>query len=389
MQSLTTALIDTGLNVSERLKNLAKWQKEWEEQAKFFDMLIEAMADPPSYFDLQKAAEIARLRRRLELQQVRIPFEIPVKTIKEIGGFGPVRQLLVNQYAQLTNAERLLWLNNLLFLMTPELRDLNEKIARVRAWRSGGQQRNFLLGGDTGTGKSTFLCWYNSHFLPTVQRTRNHVPVVHIDAPEGKSARFLLQRIISACGINYVESENEEQLTKKILLYFQRCGVELLIVDEVEHIKAHSVRRRLLDLSNLAYHVPIICASCQPEDWIEGDSEIAGRWNDYVRLHPYTGIRLQLLLSLIDLLLPFPKSSFIDSSSGDQASPEKKSTDEKVAFLEEKTKGLLRDLMPLLTEASKEAIEKGMPSLDLDLLQRTWKKMRTQEAIKARRQSQH
>lgn len=387
MKAPTATKLDKPLDVCRRLKDLAKWKKEWKEQDAFLDTQIMAMEENPSQVDLQKAAEISRLRRRLELQQVRVPFEIPIKTVKEIGYEALYREL-VAQYTQRSKADRLLWLNNLLFLLTPELRELKDKIARVRGWRSGGQQRNFLLGGDTGTGKSTFLDWFDSHFIPEVQRERNHVPIVHIDAPEGTSPRFLLQRIIRGCGMNYLERDKEETLIMKVIYYFQRCGVELLIVDEVEHIKAHAVRRRLLEVSNLTLHVPIICASCEPHLWIEGDREIAGRWNDYFRLYPYTGVRLQQLLSLINLLLPFPQSSFILPPSGNQGSSETEDNAKKIAFLEETTKGLLRDLMPLLIEASKEAIQRDLPCIDLEILERTWKKLKTKEAIIARKNLQ-
>lgn len=387
MRTPTAVKLDKQLDVRQRLKALDRWQEEWRKQDTFFATQIAAMEENPSQIDLQKAAEIGRLRRRLELQQVRIPFEIPVEIIQEMG-YEALHRELVTQYTQLSKAERLLWLNNFLFLLTPELRELKEKIARVRGWRSGGQQRNFLLGGDTGTGKSTFLDWFYSHFIPEVQRDRNYVPIVHIDAPEGNSPRFLLQRIIRGCGMNYLERDKEETLIMKVVYYFQRCGVELLIVDEVEHIKAHAVRRRLLEVSNLTLHVPIICASCEPHLWIEHDPEIAGRWNDYFRLHSYTGVRLQQLLSLINLLLPFPQSSFILPPSRNQESSETEENAKKVAFLEETTKGLLRDLMPLLTEASKEAIQRDLPCLDLGILERTWKKLKTKEAITARKKLQ-
>src|SRR5579871_3181800 len=137
METPAATKLDTQINVRQRLKDLAIWQEEWKNHNAFFDMLIGAMEENSSQIDLQRAAEISRLRRRLELQQVRIPFEIPVETIKEMG-YAALHRDLVTQYTQLTKADRLLWLNNLLFLLTPELRELKDKIARVRGWRSGG-----------------------------------------------------------------------------------------------------------------------------------------------------------------------------------------------------------------------------------------------------------
>ena len=57
------------------------------------------------------------------------------------------------------------------------------KLDALRQYRSLGQARCLLLGGVSGTGKSSVLNWYASQARPTVQATRNHVPVVKIDAP--------------------------------------------------------------------------------------------------------------------------------------------------------------------------------------------------------------
>src|SRR5437667_11879678 len=47
--------------------------------------------------------------------------------------------------------------------MTADLRKLDDKIAKVRNYRSLGQTRNFLLGGESGMGKTTYagLCSFS------------------------------------------------------------------------------------------------------------------------------------------------------------------------------------------------------------------------------------
>src|SRR5947207_11261202 len=71
------------------------------------------------------------------------------------------------------------------------------------------------------------------------------------------------------------------------------------------------LRRRVLDLSNRTQGVPIICASCNPIAWVMGDNEVAGRWNDFFELPPYTGERLSNLLASIEMLLPFTQPSYL------------------------------------------------------------------------------
>lgn len=388
MDSAQLMILDNKLDVRQRLQHLTEWQDIWNEQVKFLDQEIAAISDSPNQkeADLQKAAQINGLRRRLELQQVKIPLEITPAVVTEIG-YGKLRQHLTKQFAPLTKEERLLWLYNLLFIMTPDLRRLIDKIARIRAYRSFGQQRNFLLGGASAMGKTTFLDWFTSNYIPTVERERNHVPIIKIDAPEGNSVKELLQRIIVACGANYLERDREGVLMNKVSLYFQKCGVEVLIIDEVEHIKSHNVRRRVLEVSNLTFHVPIICASCEPHKWVEGDLEIEGRWNDYFRLERYTGKRLERLLAFLNLILPFPENSFLSPAPKKRTSSTKTIQDAgedpnsaEIAFIQEVTKGKLGNIMLLVKEASTDAIQQGLPCLDKELLKKTWNNIQTQPA---------
>lgn len=380
MDTAQVAALDDTINVRQRFQQLFEWQEAWNEQIRYLDQQIAAINDAPSETELQKAAQINSLRRRFELQQVKTPLEVSSEVIKAVG-YNKLRHHLAKQFVQLSKEEKLLWLNNFLFIMTPDLRKLNDKIARIRAYRSFGQQRNFLLGGLSGMGKTTYLDWFTSNYIPKVERERNHVPIIKIDAPEGNSIKELLQRIILACGANYLQRDREGTLFMKVSLYFQKCGVEVMIVDEVEHIKNHNVRRRLLEVSNMAFHVPIICASCEPHKWVEGDSEIEGRWNDYFRLERYIGRRLEQLLSFLNLILPFTQNTFV-SPAPQKNSASREARNPETAFIQEVTKGKLGNIMLLIKEASKDAIERDLPGLDEALLKKTWSNIQTKPAKK-------
>ena len=365
--------------VRKRLEELALWQEEWRAQEAYLDQKIAEIGDSIKEIDLQKSAEIAALRNRLELQQVRIPLEISPETIKALG-YAKLRQHMVTQFVSLSTAERLLWMNNFLFILTPDLRKLNDKVTRIRGYRSFGQKRNFLLGAVSGMGKTTYLHWFVSNDLPQVERERNRVPIIMIDAPEGNSPKPLFQRLIRACGANYLERDTEEMLFMKMALYLQRCEVEVIVIDEVQHIKNHSVRRRLLELSNMTHHVPIICSSCEPQEWIQGDPEIEGRWNDYFRIERYTGTRLQQLLVYINLLLPLPENSFLSTAPKKQASAEGARKDASIAFVQRVTRGKLGNIMLLIREATRAAIEGNLSCLDEALLRKTWDDIQTRPA---------
>jgi len=371
MSDAQVTVLDTRVVVRQRLEELHEWYEDWKRIDNALARRAKVLGTTP--IDIQRGAQIGSLRKRLLLQQVKRPFEIDPEIVRAVG-YPALRQHLVEQFARLTKDERLFWLRNFMFIMTPDLRQLNDKVARVREYRSFGQQRNFLLGGESGMGKTTYLDWFTSNFLPAIETTRNHVPIIKIDAPEGHSPRPLFQRIILACGMNYLQRDKEENLLQKLSTFFQQCGVEVVIIDEVEHIKSYGVRRRVLEISNMTYGVPIICASCQPHLWVEGDPEIAGRWNDYVRLEQYAGKRLIQLLVFINLLLPFTEESFPHLHE-EIASP--KGQGGIAGLIRKLTKGTVRDIMLLIREASKDAIMNDLPCLNAQVLDRTWKSIQT------------
>jgi len=173
-----TVPADTRLDVRQRLDQLAAWQATWEQEDAVLAQRV-GQLNPDRWLDLQRGVQIASLRRRLRLQLVQQPLEIAADVVRSVG-YTALRQHLVEQFAGLSAAQRQLWLNNFSFIVTPDLRQLNDKIEQVRAYRSLGQQRNFLLGGPSGMGKTTYLDWLALHQRPTVEAARNR----HVRAEE-------------------------------------------------------------------------------------------------------------------------------------------------------------------------------------------------------------
>lgn len=369
--TLPTMTLNQPLDVRGRLAQLHVWYEEWQQEDTLLSQRL-SLLDPKKKMDVQLGAQMTRWKRRLRLKLIQTPFEIATQIIQTVG-YDRLRAGLAPQFAALSKPERQLWLHNFLFVMTPDLRQLNDKLDQVRSYHALGQQRNFLLGGPSGMGKSTYLDWFTLHHAATIQPERNHVPVVKIDAPvSNHTPKPLFQRMLLEFGTTYSRSQNEEDLLMLLALFFQQCGTELLIVDEIEHITRPILRRRLLEVSNLTHGLPIVCASCHPMTWIQGDTEVAGRWNDYFELRQYTGERLRQLLAFMELLLPFTQPSYLalDSLPNDH-------TVGPASLIERWTGGILRDIMILLVDATQRAIESNLPCLTPTVLQTTWEAIQT------------
>ncbi|MGO8948800.1 MAG: TniB family NTP-binding protein [Ktedonobacterales bacterium] len=308
----------------------------------------------------------------MKMTLVKEPLTIP-ETVLRTFGVATIRAHLAPQFTSLTKRERLLWLNAFTFLLTHDLRQLDQKIANVLAFHSAGQTRNFLIGGESGMGKTSYLDWLRFNHLPKVETDRNIIPIIGVQAPIGpQSARPLLWRLLLACSKTYLLRDNEEMLLMKLVLYLHQCRVELIIIDEIQQITRPELKRRVLEISNLAQDIPIICASCSPIGWTAGDREIQGRWNDFFQLKQYTGARLDALLATIELFLPFSTDSHLSERTTE-------SNPGLAELIEKWTGGILRDIMILIRDGCRRAIEQSSPCLTPELLSATWKDIQTEK----------
>jgi hypothetical protein len=367
--------LDLELSVPQRLSQLQSWTAIWQAEDEQLQQRVMNL-NPARQYEVLLGSQIASLRRRLAFQVAQIPIYLNPEAVHQVG-IATLRQHLVGQYANLSTAERYLWLTNLFFLLTPTLRTLIEKLEKIRHYRRLGQQRCFLLGGVSGMGKSSLLNWYAFNYLPIIQSQCNFVPVVRIDAPvNNRSPRPLFERILLACGATALSGDDEHYL-HLLALYFQQCRVELLIIDEVEHIIQPVLRRRVLELSNLT-GVPIVCASCNPIAWTAGDEEIQGRWNDHFELTQFTGLRLDAFLTLLELLLPFTQDGQLgcremQDGQGMVAGP--------AHYIEQWTDGIVREVMALVMDACDKALTSQAPGLTLAILEQAWRDVKRAKVV--------
>jgi len=129
--------LDLKMNVALRLADLHTWTETWQIEDGRLRQQVELL-DPNRRADVLRGSQLSSLRRQLALKITQQPIYLDPDTVRQ-AGFINLRQHLASQYAHLDTADRLLWLTNLYFLLTPTLRALIEKLDTIRRYRSIGQ----------------------------------------------------------------------------------------------------------------------------------------------------------------------------------------------------------------------------------------------------------
>lgn len=118
-----------------------------------------------------------------------------------------------------------------------------QKIAlRHRRWRTARTAVGMFLSGHSGTGKTTLLRFYESNFPRREDAEGPTIPVLYVGTPSRPTIKNLSQAIIDETGDNVPRGSAEDK-TKHICGLFERCGVEVLIIDEFQHFVEYGNRR--------------------------------------------------------------------------------------------------------------------------------------------------
>ncbi len=308
--------------------------------------------------DAQRAYQIQREIRYLQIQIIKPVLELDRAVLQ---GLDELRLFLASQFAELSIKQKLDWLDTFsTFIVTPDIRTIYKRIADMAEnYQPLGQQENFLLGGESGNGKTSLLQLFASYNLPYCVGHRKIRPVVMIDAPPFETAKKALPRmLLEGVGGAYEPREEEPPLYQRAAVLCEVCQTVILIVDEAQNLARYDLRRRFINFSNQSSR-PIICASNEIGRFREGDDQTKGRWGNPYILKPYSGGRLTGLLGYIDLLLPFPEKSDLALMDG----PAK--------LIETKTGGILRDILKLVVRCSRKAIKAKKSRLTMKDLQET------------------
>jgi type II secretory pathway predicted ATPase ExeA len=197
-------------------------------------------------------------------------------------------------------------------------------IASLHAWRriGGKTARGMLVTGLTGSGKSTIAKAYASDYPRFDEDERSVIPVLYVELPSQPTSKVIAERFLNAMGDPYAERGGAEQKLHRIRHLLAACSVELVIVDEFQHVTDNlDARNRDIAADTLKN---LMNDSCVPFVFLGGPScrgyfvknqQLNRRCTPKIQLRPFglssqeDGELFQSMLKSLEERLPFEKES--------------------------------------------------------------------------------
>lgn len=113
-----------------------------------------------------------------------------------------------------------------------------EEIERsIRLYRAGAMTQHLLITGESGTGKTT-LCRLIYHKYPRVVLAERDVqPVLYVPIPPAATIASVAEAMLARLGDPHPTHGTSSAKTARVVRVAQACGVELLLLDEANHIQ--------------------------------------------------------------------------------------------------------------------------------------------------------
>lgn len=129
-------------------------------------------------------------------------------------------------------------------IVTPSFEKAMRRIAEChRSYGSAQGPRHLRLLGQTGVGKTFVLLQYVDEHPQVQGSDRTVVPVLFVPIPSAPTLKGLYQAILKALGVDGAVTNNLESLRHRVITLIRNLHVELLLLDELNHLVDRGKRR--------------------------------------------------------------------------------------------------------------------------------------------------
>lgn len=152
-----------------------------------------------------------------------------------------------------------------------------------------------LLVGPTGVGKTMLINTYAEMYPITLTKNGTHVPILRGSIPSSATISTLLTELLTGLGDLRADRGTIGGKTFRLRNLIRDCGVELFILDEVQHFFDQDSQRILLNVSNwlktLIKDTKVACVLVglegQAEQVVDANPQLARLFGDPYILSPF------------------------------------------------------------------------------------------------------
>jgi len=213
---------------------------------------------------------------------------------------------------------------------------------------------NLLIVGDSNNGKTALLNRFSKRYPAVLDDDTKSLsnPVVMIQAPPEPDEKRFYNSILESLYAPVLTSEKIDSRQRRVISIFKSLNVQILIIDEIQHVLAGSPRKQRLFLNVIKYlsnelKIPIICSGIKDAfNVMQSDQQLSNRFEPIVLTRWSNDIEYKRLLLSFEKLLPLKKESHLIEGS----------TATKILAMSD---GLIGEISKILQLSTVLAIESG------------------------------
>jgi energy-coupling factor transporter ATP-binding protein EcfA2 len=253
----------------------------------------------------------------------------------------------------------------------PRMRAIYEAIEQTHAANAmSAEPQCMMVVGPTGVGKSTLLRSYTATYPRQARLEGDRLPILELTVPARATIRNFATKLLVAVGDPLADRGTIGNMEARLLRFMNGCGVEMLVVDDLQHFVDRDSERVLHDVSNWLKNLVkethtacLIAGLPEAEQVLNANPQLGRLFGDPYVLQafhwdasqPDTVTEFRTFLRTLEELLPLPR--VLPLASAETAWR---------CFVA--SEGSMAYLMNLVRRATQRAIRLGHQALDLTLL---------------------
>lgn len=252
-----------------------------------------------------------------------------------------------------------------IYVVYPRLQELGDLIADCHeASKVAAEPQCMFLTGASGVGKTSLIQHYLSQHPPTDELDRFHVPVFHAEIPAKATIKGVATALLDSLGDPAPDRGTTVTQGQRLAHLIKHCGVELILLDEFQHLIDNKTKRVIQDVSDWLKslinktRVPMVLIGMpESEGILEANPQLERRFIARRRLSPFSWktehdqLEFRKFLAEVEKKLPLETTSRLAQMA--------------LAFpIYIASEGTAAKVMTLVKQASRIAIQNGDKKLD-------------------------